>query len=107
MVDEDWQQNHTQSFAVFLNGDALRELDDEGRPVHDDSFLLLFNAHHEPLVFTMPAASFGGAWRVIIDTAAGLDLNPRPVEARESIKLPERTIVVLSRASAARLGGRS
>ncbi len=107
MMEEDWQQSHTQSFSVFLNGDALRELDDEGGVVRDDSFLLLFNAHHEPLAFTMPAASFGGAWRVIIDTAAGLDLKTRPLEAEESITLPERTIVVLSRASAARLGTKS
>jgi glycogen operon protein len=101
MADEDWQQAHTQSFAVFLNGDALRELDEDGRQVRDDSFLLLFNAHHEPLVFTIPPPSFGRAWNVLIDTAAGLDLIPRSLEAEESLEVPERTTLVLSRASTA------
>jgi isoamylase len=100
MVEEDWQQTHTKSFAVFLNGDALRELDDEGRTVRDDSFLLLFNAHHEPLAFTMPASSFGRVWHVLIDTAAGLDMEPRELAAAETISVQDRTILVLSRRSA-------
>jgi glycogen operon protein len=100
MVEEDWQQTHTKSFAVFLNGDALRELDDEGRQVRDDSFLLLFNAHHEPLTFTMPASSFGRVWHVLIDTADGLQMQPRVLSATEMITVPDRTILVLSRRSA-------
>ena len=102
MVDEDWQHAHTKSFAVFLNGDALRELDEDGRPVRDQSFLLLFNAHHEPLAFTLPGVSFGRTWDLIIDTAAGIDLDSRSLEAGKSVVVPDRTILVLSRASAAR-----
>ena len=97
MAEEDWQQPQMKSFAVFLNGDALRELDDEGRPIRDDSFLLLFNAHHEPLAFTLPAASFGRAWRVAIDTADLLNAAARPLEAEETIELRDRAMVVLER----------
>ena len=102
MVDEDWQHAHTRSFAVFINGDALREIDDDGRPVRDQSFLLLFNAHHEPLTFTLPGASFGRRWDVVIDTAAGLELKSKSIQAGKSVEVPDRTIVVLSRASSAR-----
>ena len=101
MADEDWQQARTNSFAVFLNGDALRELDDDGRPVRDDSFLLLFNPHHEPVRFTLPAASFGRRWNVITDTEAGLRLTPRTLNAEETLAVADRTILVLSRASSA------
>jgi glycogen operon protein len=101
MAEEDWQQARTNSFAVFLNGDALRELDDDGRPVRDDSFLLLFNAHHEPLTFTLPAASFGRRWDVILDTSAGLRLTPRILNAGENHTVADRTTLVLSRASSA------
>ena len=103
MVDEDWLQTHTQSFTVFLNGDALRELDDDGRVVRDDSFLLLFNAHYEPLEFTIPAQSFGRTWTVVIDTSAGLDLEARALKAKQSLTVPDRTILVLSRRSSAPL----
>jgi isoamylase len=101
MADEDWPQARTNSFAVFLNGDALRELDDDGRPVRDDSFLLLFNAHHEPLRFTLPPASFGRQWEVVIDTDRGLRLKPWTLKCGDTLELAERTMLVLSRRSAA------
>jgi len=102
MVDEDWQHAHTRSFAAFLNGDALREIDDDGRPVRDQSFLLLFNAHHEPLAFTLPGPSFGRTWDVIIDTAAGLEQPSRSLQAGTSVTVTDRAILVLSRASSVR-----
>jgi glycogen operon protein len=101
MADEDWHRSHTNSFAVFMNGDALLEVDDDGRPIHDGSFLLLFNAHHEALQFTLPAASFGRRWRVLIDTAQGLDLQPRSFDASTSVEVPDRSMLVLFRQSVA------
>ena len=95
MSDEDWQQPHAKSFGVFLNGDALRERDDEGRPIRDDSFLLLFNAHHEPLTFTMPAEKFGSRWKVEIDTAGNHESSSVAGEA--TLELAGRSAVVLSR----------
>ena len=41
---------------VFLNGDAIPEPDALGRRISDDHFLLLFNAHSEPIAFQLPAA---------------------------------------------------
>ena len=72
------------------------DVDDDGRPVRDDSFLLLFNAHHEPLNFRMPSASFGGSWTKAIDTAADLDAPARAVSAGESIEVAARSVVVAS-----------
>jgi isoamylase len=99
MSDQDWGEAHAKSFAVFLNGDALRELDDDGCPVRDDSFLLLFNAHDEPLNFRMPAASFGKSWSVLIDTAADLGAQPCSAGAGEHIDVAARSMVVTSRPS--------
>jgi glycogen operon protein len=97
MSDQDWQTEHAKSFAVFLNGDALRELDDLGQPVRDDSFLLVFNAHHEPLSFTMPPAAFGDRWRLVIDTADGSDRAGREWNAGEHVDIAARALLVLSR----------
>jgi glycogen operon protein len=99
MSEQDWGEAYAKSFAVFLNGDGLRELDDDGRPVRDDSFLLVFNAHHEPLPFTMPAASFGRDWSVLIDTANAGDAPARSVGAGEHIEVAARSVVVASRPS--------
>jgi isoamylase len=102
MSEQDWAEPHVKSFAVFLNGDALRELDDDGRPVRDDSFLLVFNAHHESVMFTMPAATFGTDWKVAIDTAADDDAPARSVGSGKTIELAARTVVVMSRAPSTR-----
>jgi isoamylase len=99
MSEDDWSQGNAKSFAVFLNGDALRDIDDDGRPVRGDSFILLFNAHHEPLAFTMPGESFGAKWKVVVDTAAADDTRHHSVKSGDTLDVAERSIVVASRPS--------
>jgi glycogen operon protein len=50
----------------------------------DDSLLLLFNGHHEPLPFTLPGPDFGEAWEVVVDTTDWDVPEPRPVVAAKS-----------------------
>ena len=45
MDEGDWNSGFARSLMVFLNGDAIPELDHMGRRISDDHFLLLFNAH--------------------------------------------------------------
>jgi glycogen operon protein len=52
---------------VYLSGAGLTETDERGRPLADDDFLLLFNAHHDAIPFTFPALGSGG-WRAVLDT---------------------------------------
>ena len=67
MTDQEWAQDFARCLGVYLEGQALDEMDARGHPVTDDGFLLLFNAHHEPVPFVLPA--FGaGHWRPLIDT---------------------------------------
>lgn len=40
--------------SVFFSGDALGEVDARGGAIHDDNFILLFNARHERLDFRLP-----------------------------------------------------
>ncbi|MGO4754962.1 glycogen-debranching protein, partial [Streptomyces sp. 2MCAF27] len=54
MRQRDWQAAHAKSLTVFLNGSAISEPGPRGERITDDSFLLMFNAHHEPLDFTVP-----------------------------------------------------
>jgi glycogen operon protein len=97
MSDEDWQSGFVKSVAVFLNGDALRDLDEKGQRVKDDSFLLLFNAHHEPLPFKMPSSEFGAGWTVIVDTTTELGERSEDVEAGGSLDVPARALIVMRR----------
>jgi len=101
MSEQDWQEDHLRSFAVFLNGDALREVDETGQPIRDDSFLLLFNAHHEALTFTLPPRAFGSNWRPIIDTAEESEPSQPVAHAGDPVEVAGRVIVVMSRISSA------
>ncbi|SOX52666.1 glycogen debranching enzyme GlgX [Mycobacterium ahvazicum] len=68
MTDEDWGASFAKSVAVFLNGHGIPDRDTRGQRVIDDSFLLCFNAHYEPLEFTLPPKEFGASWQVVVFT---------------------------------------
>ncbi|MCG5213999.1 glycogen debranching protein GlgX [Streptosporangium soli] len=74
MSASDWHNGYAKSLAVFLNGEAISELGPRGERIADDSFLLLINAHHEDLTFTLPGPEFGEGWQPVLDTA---DEGPR------------------------------
>ncbi len=68
MTALEWDHDFARCLGMYLAGEALDELDARGRPVKDESFLVLFNAHHDAIAFTLPG--FGaGRWLVLIDTA--------------------------------------
>ncbi|HZZ48229.1 MAG TPA: glycogen debranching protein GlgX, partial [Pseudonocardia sp.] len=92
MTDEDWNTGYARTVAVFLNGEGIPDRDDLGERVVDDSFLLLINAHHEEVAFSLPRSDYGRRWETVIDTAdpelTGTDRlksgpgDEQPLEAR-------------------------
>jgi isoamylase len=69
MNDRDWDVGFARSLAVYLNGDALPDPDPLGQQLHDDTFLILLNAHDDTVAFTTPPASWARAWNTLVDTA--------------------------------------
>ena len=69
LTDEDWQNPHTQSLAMFLAGNGLRETDRQGRPLHDDHLLLMLSSSHEDLEFTLPDFPELTHWELVVDTS--------------------------------------
>jgi glycogen operon protein len=72
MTQHDWDVGHAKSLTVFLNGRAITEPDRRGDRVHDDCFLLLFNASEQDLAFTIPSRRYGYRWTMVLDTAVPL-----------------------------------
>ncbi|MDX2824398.1 glycogen debranching protein GlgX [Streptomyces ipomoeae] len=103
MTDADWDRSDAHSLGVFLNGDAIAEPDPYGRPVVDDSFLLLLNGHWEPLPFRLPGTRYGERWTARIDTAVEPDADPDESEykAGAQVTVEARGLVLLSRPSRA------
>ncbi len=69
MSDQEWEHHHARCLGVLLIGAAIGETDMHGRRIEDDNFLLLFNAHHEPLPFMLPKSPGGAIWTAALDTA--------------------------------------
>ncbi|MFI0447786.1 glycogen debranching protein GlgX [Actinomadura sp. 6N118] len=100
MAEADWSAGFAKSVQVFLNGNAISEPGRRGEPIRDDSFLLMFNAHHEDLDFALPPARYGGMWIKVIDTADPMlaeDRGPAAVKAGESVLVEQRSVQVLRR----------
>jgi isoamylase len=101
MTDVEWQQSHARCLGVFLSGDGLTEQDDQGRTVAGYSFLLLFNAHHEPIEFRLPQLAGGARWLTVLDTAheGGL-ARGGAIESGGTYALQGRALVLLQQQSA-------
>jgi glycogen operon protein len=66
--DETWHTEWNRAVCVLLNGQTLQVTDEEGKPVIDNSFLLIINAAQEGVEFTLPPCQTGGQWCQIMST---------------------------------------
>ena len=97
MTEADWDSGFGRAIAVYLNGAAIQEIDDRGEPITDDSFLLCFSAHHEPIDFVLPGREEGFDWLPVLDTALAEITDVKPVRAGDPVTVLPRTLVVLRR----------
>ncbi|MHB8564376.1 MAG: glycogen debranching protein GlgX, partial [Acidiferrobacteraceae bacterium] len=68
MSDADWDQASSRCLGVYLAGDTLLETDGRGQRLMDDNLLLLINADHEDVAFTLPEFEGHYSWDVLLDT---------------------------------------
>jgi glycogen operon protein len=97
MQGTDWDSD-VGALAVFVNGEGIRERGRYGERQCDNSFLLCFNGHHEPVEFVLPPEEYGEKWQTVIDTAEGTPVGPETVGAGARVRVPERSLLVLDRA---------
>ncbi|HSL58858.1 MAG TPA: glycogen debranching protein GlgX [Acidimicrobiales bacterium] len=98
MDEHDWNEGYAKSIAVFLNGSRIETPGPRGERITDDSFLLLSNAHHGRLTFTLPPPEWGERWIRELDTS---ETKPAPTRRQwrpgERIRLEARSLVLLRR----------
>jgi isoamylase len=91
--DEVWNAGWNRSIGLLLNGQTLQVTNEEGKPVIDDSFLILVNASHEGVEFTLPPPLAGSNWNQVIDTEnidepfAKVVLDDKVIVGGRSLKL--------------------
>ena len=94
MTEADWHVGEASFFGVWLNGSAIPEPDQRGRRIHDDDFLVIFNAGAEESTFTLPSGAWGGHWTIEIDTHA-TTIEPGWHAAGSELPVGGRSVVVL------------
>lgn len=90
----DWQNTHAFSVMIYLNGSDIPEVDWYGNQIVDNDFILIFNAHYEPIQFTLPDERYGKKWKLVVDThnPDGPELN---YEAGFAITAQSRSFLLL------------
>ena len=68
MSDDDWT-GFIKCLGMRLAGDLIGELDERGDPIIGDTLLVLMNAHHEPIPFTLPPTNPEHKWECLFDTS--------------------------------------
>ena len=96
MTEVEWTSPFVRCLGMLLSGDATDVLNFEGEPVRDDTFLLLINAHYEPIAFVLPGQEHL-EWQLILDTSdeAGFVAEPKRFASGDDVDLGGRACCLL------------
>ncbi|HEY4002081.1 MAG TPA: glycogen debranching protein GlgX [Candidatus Xenobia bacterium] len=91
MEEAAWSTGFIKCLGVRLGGLPEDEVDEAGTPLSDDALLIILNAHHDRIDFTLPAAS--DHWQLLLDTArSGVEGQTWP--PARSYRLKGRSLVL-------------
>jgi isoamylase len=97
MTRRDWQDGEPV-LGMFLNGKEIPTPGPRGEDIEDDSFVLLFNAHHEERAFMLPRRLFGAQWALELSTAEPTaEAGSERYGARTELTIPAHSVVILKR----------
>jgi isoamylase len=94
MGDDAWDAGFVKCLGVRLAGDLIGEVDERGEPVVGDTLMLLLNAHHEAIPFTLPPTKPEHVWERLLDTAEP-DAGPALFAGGQQYPLQGRSLAVL------------
>ena len=91
----EWQDRLARCLGLMLNGKAGQYRTPEGAPADDEVLLIVLNAHHDIVPFTLPATVGGIGWRRLLDTtdAAGGE-DPELHAVGNQFPMPGRSLIL-------------
>jgi glycogen operon protein len=69
MTDSAWHSTFVRSIGMLLSG-VLDELSEHGEPIVGDTLLILMNANHDKISFSLPNLEPDQQWQRVFDTIA-------------------------------------
>lgn len=85
MTPEDWSSHYTKCVCLIYCG------------VDGERLVILMNAYHEPVSFTLPDPKTGHHWRMLVDTADGrVEPDERALHPGEIFDVPGRSMYLFA-----------
>ena len=96
MAEQDWTNGFAKCLGMLVSGSTSDIRDSKGEAIHDDTFLLLFNAHYESLTFILPGRE-EIRWELVLDTSKERSFMKiqKVTPAGEEVELVDRSLCVL------------
>jgi glycogen operon protein len=95
MTEAEWAVPFARCLGLYLAGAAIERRDRRGRLVTDNNFVLLCNAHHEPIPFQLPAPLAEKVWWTELDTSARTPFAQQRLEPATPYPLQGRSLALL------------
>jgi len=94
MTQDEW--HFAQVLGMLISGRTNQVRNERGELVHDNTYLLLFNAHHEDQPFKLPGEG-KISWQMIVNTADEKGFLEKPTDhpAESTIELTQRSFCLL------------
>ena len=100
MTEEQWQDGHAKCFGIVLSGRAqptgIRRRGD------DATIMLVLNAHHDVVDFTLPSVAEGDSWHCLLDTNTPEEIQDRPHEFGEVYRVTGHSFLLFALARTSR-----
>jgi isoamylase len=95
MSEAEWKSPFVRCLGMLVSGDADALTDQHGEPILDETFLLLLNAHYEPIPFLLPGEEHL-EWELVLDTTDedGFLKEPKPFPSGEDVNLAGRACML-------------
>jgi glycogen operon protein len=96
MNEEEWTSPFFRCIGMLLSGDSTDIPDAQGQPIRDETFLLLINAHYEPIDFVLPGLE-KLEWELVLDTNEENGFLPRTklFASGDDVQLMDRSACLL------------
>ena len=94
MTEEEWGSHFVRCFGMLISNETTLTHDSKMKPLHEETYLMLFNAHHEPMDFVLPE---GVKWDWILNTAIGFIEEPQTMSGGGRIQLIDRSLCLFKK----------
>jgi glycogen operon protein len=102
MTEDEWSAGWVRCLGLQLSGRTLSDVNQDGEPLKDDTYLICFNPHHENIAFYLPKCAKSCTWELLVDTRDAQPGEAKPVGPDRPLDLLAHSAVILREALSSR-----